>query len=184
MTTSPFRARAAVILAAGKGERMGSPTAKVLHKVGGRAMIDRAIDTVEALGCEPIVVVVGAHAAAVRAHVAARLGEAAIVVQDPPLGTAHAVLAARVVLDGFIGDVLVTYADGPLLTASAARPLFDLRQEGADLAVLGFQAADPGGYGRLILTDGSSLDRIVEAREASDAERGEMTLRLETRVRK
>ena len=96
---------------------MKSPKPKVLHRVGGRAMIDHAIDTAQALGCERIVVVVGAHSPAVAAHVAARLGEAAIAVQDPPLGTGHAVLAARGALAGFFGDVVVTYADVPLLTA-------------------------------------------------------------------
>jgi bifunctional UDP-N-acetylglucosamine pyrophosphorylase/glucosamine-1-phosphate N-acetyltransferase len=69
-------ARAAVILAAGQGTRMKSPTPKVLHPVGGRAMLDRAIDAALELGCDRIVVVVGAHSPAVRAHVAARLGEA------------------------------------------------------------------------------------------------------------
>ena len=79
-------------------------------------------------------VVVGDHAPAVRAHVAARLGEAAIAVQDPPLGTGHAVLAAKAALAGFDGDVLVTYADGPLLTAdgdrAAVRPARGRRRPG------------------------------------------------------
>ncbi len=90
-------ARAAVILAAGAGTRMKSPLPKVLHKVGGRTLLDRVIDTVEATGCERIVVVVGAgdSARAVRDLVTARLGEAAVAVQDPPLGTGHAVMAAR-----------------------------------------------------------------------------------------
>ncbi|MGI8839419.1 MAG: bifunctional UDP-N-acetylglucosamine diphosphorylase/glucosamine-1-phosphate N-acetyltransferase GlmU [Caulobacteraceae bacterium] len=162
--------RAAVILAAGKGERMKSPTPKVLHPVGGRAMVDYAIDTALELGCERLVVVVGAQAPAVRAHVAARLGEGAIAVQDPPLGTAHAVLAARDALAGFAGEVIVTYADVPLLTAEAAAPLFDLRAAGADIAVLAFEAADARAYGRLIMDEGGSLLRIVEAKEATAEE--------------
>ncbi|MEO8927331.1 MAG: NTP transferase domain-containing protein, partial [Caulobacteraceae bacterium] len=105
MTARPARPRAAIVLAAGKGERMKSPLAKVLHRIGGRAMVDHAIDAASALGCERIVVVVGAHSPEVRAHVAARLGEAAIAVQDPPLGTAHAVLAAKEALADFAGDV-------------------------------------------------------------------------------
>jgi bifunctional UDP-N-acetylglucosamine pyrophosphorylase / glucosamine-1-phosphate N-acetyltransferase len=162
--------RAAVILAAGKGERMASPTPKVLHQIGGRAMVDHAIDAALDLGCERLVVVVGAHAPAVRAHLAERLGEGALAVQDPPLGTAHAVLAAREALAGFAGDVMVTYADVPLLTAKAAAPLFDLRAAGADLAVLGFEAADPRAYGRLIVGENGSLLRIVEAKEAAPRE--------------
>jgi bifunctional UDP-N-acetylglucosamine pyrophosphorylase/glucosamine-1-phosphate N-acetyltransferase len=164
-------ARAAVILAAGKGERMKSPTPKVLHPVGGRLMLDHAIDAALALGCARVVVVVGDHSPAVRAHVAARLGDGAIAVQDPPLGTGHAVLAARDALAGFTGDVLVSYADTPLLTADAVAPLFALREAGADLAVLGFNAADPGAYGRLILEGDDGLAAIVEAKDATPAQR-------------
>src|SRR5207302_688384 len=109
-------ARAAVILAAGQGTRMKSKTPKVLHKVGGRTLLDRMIDTVEATGCERIVVVVGTHSPEVRRRAAERLGEAAVAVQDPPLGTAHAVLAAKDALADFNGDVVITYADAPLLT--------------------------------------------------------------------
>jgi bifunctional UDP-N-acetylglucosamine pyrophosphorylase/glucosamine-1-phosphate N-acetyltransferase len=137
-------------------------------------MLDLALDAALALGCERVVVVVGAHSPGVRAHVLDRLGdqlgEGAIAVQDPPLGTAHAVLAAREALEGFAGDVLVTYADVPLLTARAVAPLFDLRAAGADLAVLGFQAADPGAYGRLLLEGEDGLAGIVEAKDAGPDE--------------
>jgi bifunctional UDP-N-acetylglucosamine pyrophosphorylase/glucosamine-1-phosphate N-acetyltransferase len=145
------RARAAVILAAGQGTRMKSPTPKVLHKVGGRTLLDHAIDTAQALGCERIVVVVGAHSPQVGEHARKRLGEGATVLQDPPQGTGHAVLAAKAALADFDGDVVVTYADCPLLSAPTIEPLFDLRAKGADVAVLGFEAAHPGAYGRLIL---------------------------------
>ncbi|HEY5072891.1 MAG TPA: bifunctional UDP-N-acetylglucosamine diphosphorylase/glucosamine-1-phosphate N-acetyltransferase GlmU [Caulobacteraceae bacterium] len=170
MTGKPHRPRAAVILAAGKGERMKSPIPKVLHVLAGRTLIDHAIDTAQALDCAPILVVVGAHAPKVRAHVAARLGEAAIVVQDPPLGTGHAVLAARQALSGFIGEVIVTFSDVPLLTAATARGLFALRDHGADIAVLAFEAAVPGAYGRLILGGHGTLMRGVEAKDASPEE--------------
>ncbi len=158
--------RAAVILAAGQGTRMKSPTPKVLHTVGGRSLIDRAIDVAEGLGCERIVVVTGAHAPTVAERVAARLGGGAVAVQDPPLGTAHAVLAARDALNGFDGDIVVTYADGPLLRPSDIEPLLGLRAHGADVAVLGFEPADPGAYGRLIIGPGERLVRIVEAKDA------------------
>ena len=161
--------RAAVILAAGQGTRMKSPTPKVLHAVGGRALIDRAIDAALGLGCEKVVVVVAANAAAVTARVAERLGPDATAVQDPPLGTAHAVLAAREALAGFEGDVVITNGDHPLQGPADMAPLFDLRAAGADIAVLGFHAADPGAYGRLLL-DGDRLVRIVEAKEAGPDE--------------
>src|SRR5579859_1303732 len=129
--------RAAVVLAAGQGTRMKSPVPKVLHEVGGRALIDHAIDAVEGVGCEHVVVVVGAAAPQVRAHVAARLGEAAIAVQDPPLGTGDAVLAAKDALAGFDGQVVVTCADG-LLPPQAIEPAFEKLDAGAEVAVLGF----------------------------------------------
>src|ERR1700761_9026604 len=114
--------RACVILAAGQGTRMKSSLPKVLHPVGGRAMLDRAIDAAEALGCDRIVVVVGAHSPQVGEHVARRLGPDAIAVQDPPLGPGHAVLAARDALASFSGDVVITYADCPLMTAADIEP--------------------------------------------------------------
>ncbi|MFZ4602437.1 MAG: bifunctional UDP-N-acetylglucosamine diphosphorylase/glucosamine-1-phosphate N-acetyltransferase GlmU [Caulobacterales bacterium] len=165
------RQRAAVILAAGQGTRMKSRTPKVLHKVGGRAMLDWAIDSAERLGCARIVVVVGTHAPEVRAHVEARLGAEAIAVQDPPLGTGHAVRAAEAALAGFAGDVVVTYADAPLVRPETIAELFALREAGAGIAVLGFEAADPTGYGRLMRDESGALLRIVEHKDASDAER-------------
>jgi bifunctional UDP-N-acetylglucosamine pyrophosphorylase/glucosamine-1-phosphate N-acetyltransferase len=165
------RQRAAVILAAGQGTRMKSRTPKVLHKVGGRAMVDWAIDAAETLGCARIVVVVGAHSPQVRAHVEARLGADAIAVQDPPLGTGHAVLAAAGVLADFTGDVVISYADAPLVRSETIEALFALRGEGAGIAVLGFEAADPTGYGRLVLDAEGALTRIVEHKDATDAER-------------
>mgnify|MGYP000846236253 CR=1 FL=1 len=160
--TSQTRARAAIILAAGQGTRMKSPLPKVLHPVAHRAMLDHAIDAAEGLGCERIVVVVGNHSPEVRAHVVKRLGEAAIAVQDPPLGTGHAVRAAEQALADFDGEVVVTYGDVPLLKAADIEPVFN-----ADgVTVIGFEARDPGAYGRLIV-DGDTLTPITEAKEAS-----------------
>jgi bifunctional UDP-N-acetylglucosamine pyrophosphorylase/glucosamine-1-phosphate N-acetyltransferase len=160
------RPRAAVILAAGQGTRMKSPTPKVLHKVAGRTLLDLAIDAAEGLGCDRIVVVVGAHSPQVGEHARKRLGPNATVIQDPPLGTGHAVLAAKDALADFDGDVVVTYADCPLTTAPVIAPLFDLLGSGTDVAVLGFEAHNPTGYGRLILAPGHVLLRIVEEKEA------------------
>jgi bifunctional UDP-N-acetylglucosamine pyrophosphorylase / glucosamine-1-phosphate N-acetyltransferase len=163
-------ARAAVILAAGQGTRMKSALPKVLHKVGGRALLDRVIDTVEATGCERIVVVVGAGPSAVRDLVVKRLGEGAVAVQDPPLGTGHAVMAARKALAGFKGDVLVTNGDCPLLTPADLEPLFVLRGEGSDLALLGFEPVDALLYGRMMMNGMGEVSRIVEPKDATPAE--------------
>jgi bifunctional UDP-N-acetylglucosamine pyrophosphorylase/glucosamine-1-phosphate N-acetyltransferase len=164
-------ARAAVILAAGQGTRMRSPTPKVLHLLGARTLLDHAIDAAQALGCERIIVVAGAHSPEVANHAAARLGKGSVAIQDPPLGTGHAVLAAKAALADFDGDVVVTYADCPLLTAPSVEPLFALREAGTAVAVLGFTAADPAEYGRLILNPKGVLLRIVEAKEADSAVR-------------
>ncbi|NBB50394.1 bifunctional UDP-N-acetylglucosamine diphosphorylase/glucosamine-1-phosphate N-acetyltransferase GlmU [Rhizobium sp. CRIBSB] len=155
-------ARAAIILAAGQGTRMKSPLPKVLHPVGGRAMLDHAIDAAEALGCERIVVVVGTHSPQVRAHVVARLGEGAVAIQDPPQGTGHAVLAAREALADFDGHVVVTYGDVPLLKATDIEPVFG----GDGVTVIGFEAREPGAYGRLVM-QGDTLAAITEAKGAS-----------------
>ena len=162
--------RAAVIMAAGQGTRMKSPTPKVLHKVGGRTILDRVIDAVEAAGCERIVVVVGNHSPGVRALVEARLGAEAVAVQDPPLGTAHAVLAAREALAEFDGDVLLLNGDCPLLEPGDLEPLFDLRARGADMAMLAFEPADPLLYGRVLRGADGHVLRIVEAKDATPEE--------------
>ncbi|MDQ0463776.1 bifunctional UDP-N-acetylglucosamine pyrophosphorylase/glucosamine-1-phosphate N-acetyltransferase [Caulobacter ginsengisoli] len=162
--------RAAVIMAAGQGTRMKSPLPKVLHRVGGRAMLDLAIDAAQAAGCSRVVVVCGTHSPAVAEHVRKRLGDSAVAIQDPPLGTAHAVLAAREALADFEGDVLVSNADCPLLGPDDIVSLFEA---GADLTVLGFEATEPGLYGRLIRDSTGRLDRIVEARDATDEEKAE-----------
>ena len=162
--------RAAVIMAAGQGTRMKSPIPKLLHKVGGRTLLDRVIDTVEAAGCERIVVVVGNHSPGVRDLVVKRLGEAAIAVQDPPLGTGHAVLAAKDALADFDGDVLVTNGDCPLLAPSDLDPLFKLRAAGAALAIMGFKPIDGLLYGRMICGADGHVIRIVEPKEASPEE--------------
>ena len=159
--------RAAIILAAGQGTRMRSPLPKVLHKVAGRTLVDHAIDTAEALGCDRIVVVVGAHSPQVGQHVEMRLGAGSTALQDPPLGTGHAVLAAKSALAGFEGQVVIMAADTPLMHASAIQPVIDLT---ADIGVLGFETLDPFGYGRLIIDDGQ-LVAIVEEKELTAAEK-------------
>jgi bifunctional UDP-N-acetylglucosamine pyrophosphorylase/glucosamine-1-phosphate N-acetyltransferase len=163
-------ARAAVILAAGQGTRMKSTIPTVLHKLGGRGLLDRVIDTVEATGCQKIVVVVGAGPSAVRDLVVRRLGEGAVAVQDPPQGTGHAVMAAREALAGFEGDVLVTNGDCPLLSPADLEPLFQLRGEGVDLALLGFEPVDGLLYGRMVTGTDGTVSRIVEPKDASPAE--------------
>jgi bifunctional UDP-N-acetylglucosamine pyrophosphorylase / glucosamine-1-phosphate N-acetyltransferase len=165
------RARAAIILAAGQGTRMKSDMPKVLHQVGGRAMLDWVVAAVRGAGVTRIVVVVGASTPALNAHVEKTLGAASVAVQDPPLGTAHAVRAAEAALADFEGDAIVLYGDGPLIQSSRVAELFEKRTAQGGLAVLGFNAANPFGYGRLILSADGVVERIVEEKDATPAER-------------
>src|SRR5215470_9544360 len=118
------RARAAIILAAGQGTRMKSDLPKVLHQIGGRPMIDGVVAAVKGAGVSRVIVVLGANTPALNDHIAKTLGADAIAVQDPPLGTGHAVRAAEQALSGFDGDVVVLYGDGPLIPAKRIEELF------------------------------------------------------------
>ncbi len=161
------RPRAAVILAAGHGTRMKSATPKVLHEVAGRPMLDWALALAAESGCENITVVYGAHASEVGAR--AEAAGAKTAVQDPPQGTGHAVLCAKEELAGFEGDLVVLYADTPLIGAGTVERTFAIKRDAA-VAALGFEPEEPGAYGRLITNEDGSLERIVEARDASAEE--------------
>ena len=141
-------ARAAVILAAGQGTRMRSPTPKVLHLLAGRTLLDHAIDAAQAMGCEKIVVVVGIHSPAVGENVKKRLGAEAVAIQDPPLGTGHAVQQTVPVLPDD-GLVLVLSGDVPLTQVQTLRALVDMCA-GDSLALLTVDLPDPSGYGRVL----------------------------------
>ncbi|HUK10795.1 MAG TPA: bifunctional UDP-N-acetylglucosamine diphosphorylase/glucosamine-1-phosphate N-acetyltransferase GlmU [Stellaceae bacterium] len=164
--TSPH---AAIVLAAGEGTRMRSKRPKVLHEVAHRAMIGHVLDQLAELAPARTLVVIGKDMAAV----AGAVHPAETVVQSPPLGTGHAVKVALDRLGGCTGSVLVVYGDAPLITAATLGALLaELRRApGAAVAVLGMRPADPGPYGRLVLGAGGSLEAIVEARDASDAQR-------------
>ncbi len=163
-TASP---RAAVILAAGKGTRMKTDMPKVMHAVGGRPMIDWSIALATETGCTRLVAVVHPSQDGLIGHFAATHPDVAIVYQDPPQGTGHAVRCAEPALADFAGDLVVLYGDSPLIPAQAILDLFRVLKDGATIGVLGFEAQDPGNYGRLITSAGGELEAIVEAREAS-----------------
>lgn len=163
----PVRHRAAVILAAGKGTRMKSELPKVMHKVGGRPMLDWSVDLAQTVGCSRIVVIVHPSQQVLIDHVRASLGDDCLAYQDPPMGTGHAVRCAEAALSGFDGDLVVLYGDSPLVPATAIESLFDSLGAGAAIGVLGFDAAEPGLYGRLITSGDGDLEAIVEAREAT-----------------
>ncbi|MCW5696536.1 MAG: bifunctional UDP-N-acetylglucosamine diphosphorylase/glucosamine-1-phosphate N-acetyltransferase GlmU [Bauldia sp.] len=157
-----------VILAAGEGKRMRSAMPKVMHPVAGLPMLGHVLAAAQATGASRVSVVHGPGAASV-ADYAARAG-AEVFEQAERLGTAHAVLAARSALTDPADDVLVVYGDTPLVSGATLGRMREALANGADLAVLGFTAADPRGYGRLIVRDGA-LAAIREQRDASTEER-------------
>src|SRR5574338_204937 len=165
------RARAAIILAAGQGTRMKSDLPKVLHEVGGRPMLDWAAAAAQHVGAGRIIVVTSPQNTAVTAHVGRALGEGAIAIQDPPLGTGHAVRAAEAAMAGFDGDVIVMYGDTPFVSPERIEQMFALRAEKGGIVALAFEAANPTDYGRMILAADGSLERIIEQKDASDFER-------------
>jgi len=162
-----MRQRAAIILAAGQSSRMKSARSKVLHEVGGRAAIDWSIALARDARCTRIVCVVSPDGQSVVDHVTPQIGADALAVQASPLGTAHAVLAARDTLADFDGDLIVLYGDSPLIPVEAVEQLFASVSGQEGVGVLGFDAADAGTYGRLVTGADGLLEAIVEAREAS-----------------
>jgi bifunctional UDP-N-acetylglucosamine pyrophosphorylase/glucosamine-1-phosphate N-acetyltransferase len=164
---------AVIILAAGKGTRMKSDLHKVLHPIAGRPMLHHLVASAATLHPARTVVVTGAGREQVERAVAP-LG-IATALQAEQLGTGHAVAQARDTLAGFEGDVLILYGDVPLVTAATMQRMID-RLHGDDApaaVVLGFRPADPGAYGRVIADDAGRIDRMVEYKDASDAERAE-----------
>ena len=160
---------ALVILAAGKGTRMNSDLPKVLHPIGQAPMLAHAMRSGDALTPDRTVIVAGHGAEAVTAAVAEIDEEASVVLQEDQLGTAHAVDQARAALEGFSGDVVVLYGDTPFISAETLERMIAARQSN-DLVILGFHAADPARYGRLVMA-GDRLERIVEFKDATDEER-------------
>ncbi|MFD1704993.1 bifunctional UDP-N-acetylglucosamine diphosphorylase/glucosamine-1-phosphate N-acetyltransferase GlmU [Methylopila henanensis] len=171
MTATPAPRRLlTIVLAAGEGTRMRSGVPKVLHKAAGRSLVGHVLATALVAGSDALAVVVGPGREDVAEEVAALAPEARVFVQTERLGTAHAVLAAREALAGGFDDVLVVYGDTPLVRSETLSRLRAPLARGAGVVVLGFEAGDPTGYGRLI-SQGTSLVAIREEKDASDEER-------------
>jgi len=160
---------AAIVLAAGKGTRMKSNLPKVMHRIGGRTLIGHVLDCLAPLGLARIVAVIAPGMDSVAQEVAPH----GVAFQAEQLGTGHAVGSARAALKDFSGDVLVVYGDTPFVATATLRRMFERRRapDGPAIVVLGMRPADPSGYGRLVLGADGTLDRIVEHRDANEAER-------------
>ncbi len=167
MTT---RTSLTVVLAAGEGTRMRSAMPKVLHRLAGESLLAHVLRAAPDGPGAALVVIVGADHKSVAEETRRIRPDAATFIQRERLGTAHAVLAARDALAGGADDLLVVFGDTPLISAATFERLRAPLQKGAALAVLGFRAADPTGYGRL-LVEGDRLVAIREQAEASPTER-------------
>jgi bifunctional UDP-N-acetylglucosamine pyrophosphorylase / glucosamine-1-phosphate N-acetyltransferase len=158
----------AIVLAAGEGTRMRSFRPKVLHGLGGAPLLAHALAAVA--GANAVAVVIGPAQEAVAAEARKLLARADIFVQAERRGTAHAVLAAEAAIARGYDDLLVVFADTPFVRRATLERLRKPLGNGTAVAVLGFRAADPTGYGRLIV-EGDRLLAIREERDASAAER-------------
>jgi bifunctional UDP-N-acetylglucosamine pyrophosphorylase/glucosamine-1-phosphate N-acetyltransferase len=162
-------ALAAVVLAAGKGTRMKSRHPKVLHRLGGRPIVQYVVEAVREAGAQRVIVVTGYGHEAVAA-VVGELGAEAVL-QEQQLGTAHALLQAERVLAGFRGDVLVVCGDTPLLRGETlSRLVAQHRASGAAVTVLTAILENPRGYGRVVRDAAGRILRIVEQADGSPEE--------------
>ncbi len=160
-----------LILAGGKGTRMKSDLAKVLHEVCGRAMIEYVLDTSEALKPDRIIVIVGHQAERVENVVG---GRGVCVLQEPQLGTGHAVMCAahEIKKSGADGTLVLLYGDVPLITPETINKLLaEHISRGHSATVLSTVLPDASGYGRIIRKEDGTLDRIVEDKDASAEEK-------------
>lgn len=169
-TDEKKRSCLAVILAAGESTRMKSSQSKVLHPIGNRPMIAHVVDALAGAGITDVALVLGRDAERVEAAARNQSVRSETFIQAQRLGTAHAVLAAREAIERGYDDILVVFGDTPLLTAPPLQAARDGLAAGSDVVVVGFMAADPFGYGRLIVENGE-LVAIREEKDATPAER-------------
>ena len=166
---------AIIVLAAGKGTRMKSALPKVLHKAAGRSLLAHVLNAAKALTPAKTVVVAGPGMEEVAAEAKAAIPGAAIVIQKERLGTANAVAMAKPALGDFSGTILVLYADAPLIRPETVKSLAATVSAKNPMTVLGFEAANPEGYGRLLR---SAKGGVVAIREELDASAKEKSINL------
>ena len=168
--TSSSRRCLALVLAAGEGTRMRSKTPKVLHELAGLSLIGHVMQSLKAAGVDEIVAVIGPDRPDVAAEVRKNHAQAGLVIQQERKGTAHACLTAAEFLSAGFDDVLVVFGDTPLVLPQTYQRMRESLASGSHVVALGFEAADPHGYGRLLRT-GDRLQAIREHKDCSETER-------------
>ena len=157
----------AIILAAGKGSRLKSNLPKPLHQVGGHPMLGWVIDSAKAAGADQIIPVISKDSPALEDY----LSDFDVAIQDPPLGTGHAVLAAAPHIHDKSKPLILLFGDTPLISAASISKLAGTIEDGLDICVVGFETDTPTGYGRLVFDADNQLTGIVEDSEASDSQK-------------
>lgn len=159
----------AVILAAGKGTRMRSKLPKVLHKVGGKSMLQHVIDAATVAGCDDKVVIIGHEAELVEKMVA---GQGKTALQAEQLGTGHAVMQAKEALAGFTGTAMILCGDTPLLDGEELKKFYEAHKaSGAAATVLTAVMDNPFGYGRIVRDANGNVQGIVEQKDATEEQK-------------
>ncbi len=159
---------AIIILAAGKGTRMESDLAKVLHPLCGKALISHVLESIAPLNATQTIAIVGHQAQDVAAHVAASFPDVEFATQSPMLGTGHAVQFAQPLMPDLDGDVIVLCGDAPLVQTETLRQLIELRRKNhAPASMMVAVAMEAGSYGRVVVSEDGRVTKIVEARDAT-----------------
>jgi bifunctional UDP-N-acetylglucosamine pyrophosphorylase / glucosamine-1-phosphate N-acetyltransferase len=161
---------AVIVLAAGMGTRMKSSVPKVLHKVAGRSLLGHVLHAAKTIEARKVVVVHGPGHDAVKKESSKIFSDCLFAEQAERKGTGHAVMMAETALKDFNGTILILYGDVPLIQPATLNALLSKCDARHPLAVLGFQATNPTGYGRL-LGQGGTVTAIREQKDASEAER-------------
>src|SRR6202035_3589624 len=164
------RSSLTIVLAAGEGTRMRSALPKVLHPLAGQSLLAHVLDAAPHGAGAALAVVIGPDHEAVAKETKRLRPDAEVFIQRQRLGTAHAVLAARDAIISGADDLLIVFGDTPLISAATFERLRAPLKAGAALPVLGSRAADPTGYGRLLVED-NKLTAIREHADATAAER-------------
>jgi UDP-N-acetylglucosamine diphosphorylase/glucosamine-1-phosphate N-acetyltransferase len=164
------RKLATIILAAGKGTRMHSDLAKVLHLLGGRPMLSYPVALAREIGSQIIIIITGHQSDSIRKTI--KGGDLVFVEQKEQLGTGHAVLQASETLQNFVGDILILCGDVPLLMPSTVNALLESHLLcHASVTVLTTILSDPTGYGRVVKGKGNAVLKIIEERDANEEEK-------------
>ncbi len=179
-----------IVLAAGEGTRMVSTLPKPLHKVAGKSMLGHVLTAIQDANLDQIAVVVSKKSSLLQEEAERWVKESRVFVQEKQLGTAHAVLAARTFIEeNPATDIIIAFVDNPLISTQTILQMMGSLKQGYALSVLGFQAQNPFGYGRLLVEDKELVD-IREHKEATEDERkislcnaGFMALKGETALK-